>query len=97
MACAIHLQFKPFWTGFQTKKVKCFEKQEEKAFIDIFLGLASGIVIAGFGSGALFFSPMMNTLMNTFSKMPTYLGNKLETITQDGKMFAKIGENLQVN
>ena len=40
-------------------------------------GLASGIVIAGFGCGALFFSPMMNHLMSTFSKMPTYLGKSV--------------------
>lgn len=27
-----------------------------------------------FGSGALVFAPMVNTLMEKFSKMPTYLG-----------------------
>jgi OFA family oxalate/formate antiporter-like MFS transporter len=39
-------------------------------------GLASGLVIAGFGSGALFFTPMMNMLTNKFSTLPTYLGSR---------------------
>ena len=30
-------------------------------------GLASGVVIAGFGSGALFFTPAMNALMQKVS------------------------------
>lgn len=58
-------------------------------------GLASGIVIAGFGSGALFFSPMMNYLTKTFSTIPTYLGKSLETVTEGGKLFAKAGDGLQ--
>ena len=58
-------------------------------------GLASGIVIAGFGSGALFFTPMMNMLCAKFSQMPTYLGKSIETVTEGGKMFAKIGDSMQ--
>lgn len=58
-------------------------------------GLASGIVIAGFGSGALFFSPMMNHLMGMYSKMPEYLGKTVETVTESGKMFAKVGAELK--
>merc|ERR1719483_2006436 len=58
-------------------------------------GLASGIVIAGFGSGALFFTPMMNTLTNKFSQMPEYLGKSIETVTESGKMFTKVGESMQ--
>ena len=37
-------------------------------------GLATGIVIGGFGSGALFFAPSMNYLMSQFSVAPTFLG-----------------------
>ena len=44
-------------------------------------GMASGIVIAGFGSGALFFTPMMNMMSAKFAKMPDYLGKSVETIT----------------
>ena len=58
-------------------------------------GLASGIVIAGFGSGALFFSPMMNNLMSKFSVMPQYLGQSISTVTQDGKLFTQIGDKMQ--
>jgi len=54
-------------------------------------GLASGVVIAGFGSGALFFTPMMNNLIQHFHHLPTYLGNSLETITEGGKLFADVG------
>ena len=41
-----------------------------QALIDWFpdkRGLASGVVIAGFGSGALFFTPAMNSLMQKVS------------------------------
>ena len=58
-------------------------------------GIASGIVIAGFGSGALFFTPMMNTLSAKFAQMPEYLGKSIETVTEGGKMFTKIGESMQ--
>merc|ERR1719308_142977 len=58
-------------------------------------GLASGIVIAGFGSGALFFTPMMNFLTNKFCAMPTYLGNNLDIVVEGGKQFARIGGELQ--
>ncbi len=58
-------------------------------------GLASGIVISGFGSGALFFAPIMNYFTKTFSTLPTYLGNQLETVTEGGKLFAKVGDSLQ--
>ena len=53
-------------------------------------GLASGLVIAGFGSGALFFTPAVNALQQKFLQMPTYLGKSVETITEGGKMFAKV-------
>ncbi len=48
-------------------------------------GLASGLVIGGFGSGALIFTPMVGALANRFHRLPTYLGNNrnasLRTIT----------------
>lgn len=58
-------------------------------------GMASGIVIAGFGSGALFFTPMMNTFIQQFSKLPDYLGKSIETVTEGGKLFAKVNGQLQ--
>jgi len=58
-------------------------------------GLASGIVIAGFGSGALFFTPMMGYLSSKFATMPTFLGNNLDVITEGGKQFVKMGSELK--
>jgi len=58
-------------------------------------GLASGLVIAGFGSGALFFTPMMNMLTNKFSSLPTFLGDKLEVVVESGKQFASVGGQMQ--
>jgi hypothetical protein len=58
-------------------------------------GLASGFVIAGFGSGALFFTPMMNFLQKQFVVMPQYLGKTIETVTEGGKMFAQVGDGLK--
>ena len=55
-----------------------------KIFFDFFFfvcsrkGLATGIVIGGFGSGALFFAPAMNFLMSKFSVAPAFLGNGLD-------------------
>lgn len=69
-----------------------------QALIDWFpdkKGLASGIVIAGFGSGALFFTPMMNMLTNKFLTLPTYLGNSLDIVVEGGKQFARVGGELQ--
>ena len=69
-----------------------------QALIDWFpdrKGLASGIVIAGFGSGALFFTPMMNLLTNKFCSMPTYLGQSLDIVVEGGKQFAKVGGELK--
>lgn len=58
-------------------------------------GLASGLVIAGFGSGAIFFTPVMNTLMAKMSSMPTYLGTSLQVVTEGGRQFASIGGKTQ--
>jgi len=58
-------------------------------------GLASGIVIGGFGSGALFFTPAINAMCLKFSKLPTYLGQSLEVVVENGRQFAKVGGQLQ--
>jgi len=58
-------------------------------------GLASGIVIGGFGSGALFFTPAINALCVKFSTLPTYLGSTLEVVVENGKQFTQIGGQLQ--
>lgn len=58
-------------------------------------GLASGLVIAGFGSGALVFTPLMNNLMAKFSTLPTFLGSSLDIVTEGGKQFAQVGGQLQ--
>merc|ERR550519_3266209 len=58
-------------------------------------GMASGLVIAGFGSGALVFTPLMNNLMSKFSTLPTYLGSSLDIVTEGGKQFAQVGGQLQ--
>ena len=59
-------------------------------------GLASGMTIAGFGSGALVFTPLANKLMQFFSQPPEYLGpcGSVSTIVQDGRMFADLGGKL---
>jgi MFS family permease len=54
-------------------------------------GLASGLTIAGFGSGALIFTPAIHRLMTAFSQSPSFVGPVESTITQsiDGKLFAQ--------
>ena len=59
-------------------------------------GLATGIVIGGFGSGALFFAPSMNFLMSKFSVAPAFLGSGgVELVTEGGRQFALVGDQLQ--
>jgi len=58
-------------------------------------GLASGLVIGGFGSGALFFTPAINAMCVKFSTLPTYLGNSLEVVVENGRQFAKVGGQMQ--
>jgi MFS family permease len=59
-------------------------------------GIASGITIASFGSGALIFTPIMQSLMAKFSKLPEYLGpaENFATSVVDGKMFADVNGKL---
>jgi len=58
-------------------------------------GLASGLVIGGFGSGALFFTPAINALCQKFTVLPTYLGTQLELMVEGGRQFTKVGETMQ--
>ena len=59
-------------------------------------GIASGITIAGFGSGALVFTPLIQGLIKHFAKMPEYLGPAENFVTKaiDGKMFADVNGKL---
>ncbi len=59
-------------------------------------GLASGMTIAGFGSGALLFAPCAQYLMKQFAKMPEYLGPAADFVTKtvDGKLFAQVNGQL---
>lgn len=54
-------------------------------------GIASGMTIAGFGSGALLFTPMVQGLMKHFAVMPQHLGKTSDFVTKvvDGKLFAE--------
>ena len=58
-------------------------------------GLGTGLVIGGFGSGALFFTPAINALCSKFSQLPTFLGNSVELVMQEGRQFARLGGELQ--
>ncbi len=55
-------------------------------------GLASGLTIAGFGSGALIFTSLINQLMAYFSVVPTCLTGDVVTQLVDGKLLASLGE-----
>jgi len=54
-------------------------------------GIASGMTIAGFGSGALLFAPMSGYLMDKFKKFPDYVGalDKVEVTNEAGRLFAQ--------
>eukprot|EP00050_Salpingoeca_kvevrii_P006622 m.290554 g.290554 ORF g.290554 m.290554 type:complete len:686 (+) comp12317_c0_seq1:1432-3489(+) len=55
-------------------------------------GLASGITIAGFGSGALFFAPTVEYIMRKVSTLPRFLGSveDVQPETEHGRWFANI-------
>jgi MFS family permease len=59
-------------------------------------GLASGLTIAGFGSGALVFTPAAQALMKQFATLPEYLGPKKDYLLQhlNGKLYATLDGNL---
>lgn len=60
-------------------------------------GIASGLTIAGFGSGALVFAPVSQWLSKQFAVMPQYLGPKksVDITSQDGKLFADVGGTMK--
>jgi hypothetical protein len=55
-------------------------------------GIASGLTIAGFGSGALVFTPCVQYLMKKFTVLPEYLGPASDFTTKviDGRLFAEV-------
>ena len=55
-------------------------------------GIASGLTVAGFGSGALLFTPAMQYLSKKFATMPDYLGKagEVATVAKDGKLYAEL-------
>jgi MFS family permease len=59
-------------------------------------GLASGLTIAGFGSGALVFTPAAQYLMKKFATLPEYLGPKKDFILEhlNGKLYTNYNGNL---
>ncbi len=59
-------------------------------------GIASGITIAGFGSGALIFTPIYQSLMQKFAQLPDYLGPAENFVTKimDGKLYADVNGQL---
>lgn len=58
-------------------------------------GIASGLTIAGFGSGALIFTPIIQVLMTKFAVMPQYLGSMSNIVTtlKEGKLYAIVDGN----
>lgn len=62
-------------------------------------GTATGITIAGFGSGALLFTPAMQSLMKHFSVLPEYIGPTKDFSVQmdGGNLFVQMnGAAVQV-
>jgi len=57
-------------------------------------GLASGVVLSGFGCSAMLFVSAISGLMNRFSHIPSYLGTHLETVIENGRQMTMIGGEL---
>ena len=47
-----------------------------------YIGIASGLTIAGFGSGALVFAPITSKIMHYYAVMPQYLGPTNQFVTK---------------
>jgi len=56
-------------------------------------GMATGMAIMGFGGAAMVATPILESLLTTFSRAPTCLGHvdSLDLITKDGVRFADVG------
>ena len=54
-------------------------------------GLASGLTIGGFGSGAIILNPLFTYLSQKFQKLPEFAGSfeSVKTITQNGRLFVE--------
>lgn len=54
-------------------------------------GLASGLVVGGFGSGAIIFTPFFSYLTQKFQRLPEYAGSfdSVKTVLQNGRFFVE--------
>ncbi len=59
--------------------------------------LASGVTIAGFGSGPLLFAPLSSLLMSKFSRAPDFVGSELATtvVSEHGRLFAETASGIK--
>lgn len=60
-------------------------------------GLAGGMTIGGFGSGAMVFTVLFNFLAGKFQKLPEYAGalESVKTITKNGRLFVENNGDLK--
>ena len=60
-------------------------------------GLASGLAVGGFGSGAIVFTPFFHYLTQKFQKLPEYVGafHSVQTINQNGRLFIEQARGLR--
>lgn len=60
-------------------------------------GLASGLTIAGFGSGALVFAPASTWLADRFSKLPEFVGptEAVNITSKEGRLFTEVAGELK--
>jgi MFS family permease len=60
-------------------------------------GIASGVTIAGFGSGALLFTPLAQHLLKTFQAAPDFAGTLADSkiVREGGKMFVEAAGSLR--
>lgn len=59
-------------------------------------GLAGGLTVGGFGSGAMIFTFLFSSLANKFQKLPEFAGSveTLKTVTKNGKLFSEDGKEV---
>ena len=60
-------------------------------------GVASGLVICGFGGAGLIFAQLSGKLVASYAQDPTFVGalGDVETTTNAGSLFAKVGDGLK--